>query len=83
MLYNVARLLLMASLDYWWIATRKFGKPTFCAINTDNVRVHVHIHKKLTFAPNISTVHERIFLILGIDNLTFLKTNEVVLNQKN
>ena len=41
--YNVARPLLMAPLDCWWIATPKFGKATFCTMKTDKVRAHKKI----------------------------------------
>ena len=35
--HSVARLLLMAPLDCWRVATTKFGKATFCAMKTDKV----------------------------------------------
>ena len=64
MSYCVARLLVMAPLDFWWSAN-----PTFCTIKTYKVRVHVHAHKELT--ADIFNVHE--WILLGIEDLNFLK----------
>ena len=55
--YDIDRLLLMAPFGFWWSATPKFGKATFCAMKTDKVKCacarsqKVSVHSKYLHCP--------------------------------